>query len=82
MKLRIVFVDGRRRAEGNAELSLEEIGLDNYDDQCNSRSRQIDTISDGVCENLCKIPTIGSHGRKDTIEREGHDGAVIEKGDD
>lgn len=101
MKLRIVFVDGRRSAEGNAKLSLEEVGLDNYDDQGNTnkakilsdkcsetrkhhsrRSCQIKTISDGVCENLCKIPTIGSHGRKDTINREGHDGAVIEKGDD
>jgi hypothetical protein len=46
------------------------------------RQGQVKSVSDTVREDLGQIPRVRSHGRQDTVERQGHDGTVVENSDD
>ena len=46
------------------------------------RHREVETVRDGVGEDLSEIPRVRSVGGQDAVDREGEDGTVVEKGDD
>jgi len=66
---------------GDTESVAEELGVDDDTEEGDGSSGEVETVSESVGENLSEIPRVGSRGRKDTIEGEGHDGSVVEKGD-
>lgn len=66
---------------GNTELAREEGGVDNDTEEGDGSSGEVETVSEGVGENLTEIPRIGSRGGKYTIEGEGHDGTIVEESD-
>jgi len=78
VKFRVVVVGD----VGNTESVAEELGVDDDTEEGDGSSGEVETVSEGVSENLSEIPRIGSLGRKDTIEGEGHDGTVVEESDD
>ena len=46
------------------------------------REREVETVRDGVREDLSETPTVGAVRGQDTVDGEGHDGTVVEEGDD
>jgi len=47
--------------EGDVELVLEEIGLEDHDHEGDSGHGEVQSISDGIGEDLGKVPTIRRH---------------------
>ena len=44
------------------------------------RNRQVDTISNSICENLSQVPRVRRIRRQDTVNRKCHNRAVVKKG--
>ena len=46
------------------------------------REREVETVRNGVGEDLSEIPAVRLVRGQDTVDGEGHDGTIVEKGDD
>lgn len=42
--------------------------------------REVETIGEGVCEDLDQVPVVRRVRRKDTVDGQGHDGTIVEQG--
>lgn len=77
MHLRVVGVGNVVEAESVGE----ESGVDDDEVETNGTDGQVDTVSDGVGEDLLEIPLVGSVGRENSVDGQGHDCSIVEKGD-
>ncbi|KAI3484150.1 hypothetical protein L1887_52856 [Cichorium endivia] len=66
----------------NAELVLEEGGLVDDGEERQSRGNLVQTVERAAEEELGQVPVLGLEGGLDSVERQGHDGTVVEEGDD
>lgn len=78
VKLGIVVVGNVR----NTELAREEGRVDDDAEERNGSSGKVETVGESVGEDLSEIPRVGGRRGKDTVERERHDGTVVEEGND
>ncbi len=67
---------------GNAKLVLEEGGVVDDSEERQSRSNLVETVERTAEEELGKIPVLGLKSGLDSVEREGHDGTVVQEGND
>lgn len=67
---------------GDAKLVREEGGLDDDDIEDDGTEGEVETVSKGKGEDLSEVPRVGGRGGKNAVEGEGHDGSVVEEGDD
>ena len=63
-----------------AKLILEEASLQDDNDKDDGGQGEVQAVSDGESEDLSEIPAIWSHGRQYTVDRESHDGTIVEEG--
>jgi hypothetical protein len=66
----------------DAKLVLEEGGVVDDDEEDDGRQGQVETVSDTVGENLGQVPRVRGARRQDSVQRQGHDGTVVQDGDD
>ena len=59
------------------QLTLE-VGLQDDDHKDDGGQGEAQPVS----ENLSKVPTIRCHRGKDAIDRQGHEGSIVEEGND
>lgn len=64
------------------ELVLEEARVDDRREECYGRGGEVDAVRDRERKDLCEVPRVWGVGRQDSVDGEGHDGAVVEDGDD
>ena len=72
----------RRVLERDTELVLEEVGLEDDDNEDDGGQGKVKTVCDSEGEDLSQVPSVGGVGRQDTIDRERHDGTVVQERDD
>ena len=63
--------------EVNTKRAVELVGLEG-----DGREGKVQTIGDGVGEDLGQVLAIGLHGRQDTVNGKRHDRTVVQQGDD
>jgi hypothetical protein len=61
----------------DTESVLEEVCVVHDDVKNDGREGEVETVGNGVAEDLGKVPVVGSHRGQDSVEREGHDGSVV-----
>ena len=84
VELRVVVVGrlARTTGEGRTERIGEPGSADDDRDEGDSRQREVETVRKSVGEDLGKIPRVGRVRGQDTVNGKGHDGTVVEQGDD
>lgn len=66
----------------DTESVLEEVGVSHNGEQGNGGSREVETVTDTIGEDLSQVPRVGSLGRQDSVEGQGHDGTIVEDSND
>ena len=66
----------------DAEFALEEGGEDDGAEEGDGAGSEEETVRERKGEDLAKVPRVWSRRRQDAVEREGHDGTVVEERND
>ena len=66
----------------DAELALEEGGEDDGAEEGDGAGSEEETVRESEGEDLAEVPRVRSRRRQDAVEREGHDGTVVEERND
>ena len=61
----------------DSESVLKELGIVHDDVEDDGGEGEVESVGDGVAEDLGEVPVVGSHGGQDSVEGEGHDGSVV-----
>lgn len=66
----------------DSELSLEEVGVVDDNEEDDGGQGQVETVTNTVHEDFGQVPRVGSVRRQDSVEGQGHDGTVVQDGND